>query len=51
MGKTPLIAIVGMAGVFPGAEDVERFWRNIIGKADPRNRYPRIAGLSARTGW
>jgi acyl transferase domain-containing protein/phosphopantetheinyl transferase len=28
------IAIVGMAGVFPGASDVHRFWQNILAKVD-----------------
>src|SRR5688572_12496985 len=27
--STPGIAVVGMAGRFPGAEDVERFWKNL----------------------
>jgi acyl transferase domain-containing protein len=28
------IAIVGMAGVFPGAADVHRYWQNILAKVD-----------------
>jgi acyl transferase domain-containing protein/phosphopantetheinyl transferase len=28
------IAIVGMAGVFPGAADVHRYWQNILEKVD-----------------
>jgi acyl transferase domain-containing protein len=28
------IAIVGMAGVFPGAPDVHRYWQNILAKVD-----------------
>ncbi len=27
--KAPNIAIVGMAGLFPGASDLDTFWRNI----------------------
>ncbi len=30
--KRPPIAIVGFAGVFPGADSVEKFWQNIIDK-------------------
>ena len=26
----PDIAIIGMAGIFPGAEDLDEFWRNIV---------------------
>lgn len=40
MGKKPLIAIVGMAGVFPGADDVNRFWQNIVRKADAAKPVP-----------
>lgn len=28
------IAIIGMAGIYPGAPDVDRFWSNILGKVD-----------------
>lgn len=28
------IAVVGMAGLFPGAPDIETFWQNIINKVD-----------------
>jgi acyl transferase domain-containing protein len=28
------IAIIGMAGVFPGASDVQTFWENIVSKVD-----------------
>ncbi len=28
----PPIAVVGMAGVFPGASDIDQFWHNIINK-------------------
>jgi len=31
--STP-IAIVGVGGVFPGAPNVEHFWKNIVGKVD-----------------
>ena len=33
-GPRPPIAVVGMAGVFPGASDIDRFWHNIINKKD-----------------
>ncbi len=41
--KTP-IAVVGMAGLFPGASDLNTFWQNIVDKIDttcevPRNRW------------
>lgn len=28
------IAVVGMAGLFPGAKDLNTFWHNIINKVD-----------------
>ena len=31
--KTP-IAVVGMAGLFPGASDLDTFWQNIVNKKD-----------------
>ncbi len=34
MTVNPPIAVVAIAGVFPGAPDVETFWRNIHGKVD-----------------
>jgi PfaB family protein len=42
------IAVVGMAGIFPGASDVDTFWQNILDKKDntievPPGRW--IAGL------
>ncbi len=41
--KTP-IAVVGIAGIFPGASDLKTFWQNIVDKVDttcevPRNRW------------
>ncbi|MEE8541653.1 MAG: polyketide synthase [Desulfobacterales bacterium] len=33
-GPWPSIAVVGMAGVFPGASDIDQFWHNIINKKD-----------------
>ncbi|MBN1932048.1 MAG: hypothetical protein JW786_10625 [Desulfobacterales bacterium] len=44
MKKRPPIAVVGMAGLFPGAADLNIFWQNIINKVDstvdvPRNRW------------
>ncbi|OHV44770.1 type I polyketide synthase, partial [Pseudofrankia sp. BMG5.36] len=34
------IAIIGMAGVFPGAPDVETFWANIVGGVDAITEVP-----------
>jgi PfaB family protein len=34
MAKRPPIAIVGMAGIFPGAGDISRYWQNIVHKID-----------------
>jgi acyl transferase domain-containing protein len=34
------IAIVGMAGVFPGAPDVQTFWENIVSKVDAVSEAP-----------
>lgn len=38
MTRTPAtdrdIAIIGMAGMFPGSDDIHRFWANICGKLD-----------------
>jgi len=44
MKQRPLIAIIGMAGVFPGATTLEEYWDNIIHKVDtagdvPENRW------------
>ena len=35
------IAVVGMAGVFPGAPSVDRFWRNLQGGVDSLTRFSR----------
>ncbi|MCP4215388.1 MAG: KR domain-containing protein, partial [bacterium] len=42
--KTDLIAIVGISGKFPGAEDIDQFWENLLAGKDsvseiPRNRW------------
>jgi PfaB family protein len=34
MNKPPLIAVVGMDGIFPGALDPECFWQNIVNGSD-----------------
>jgi acyl transferase domain-containing protein len=34
MKKRTSIAVVGMAGLFPGAPDIDTFWQNIINKID-----------------
>jgi len=35
------IAVVGMAGLFPGATDLDVFWQNIIDKIDSAREVPR----------
>ena len=53
------VAIVGMAGRFPGAEDLDAFWRNLLAGADTLSRFSREelerAGLPAElidgAGW
>ncbi len=37
------IAIVGMAGRFPGASDVQALWQNILAGVDSVSRFPRSA--------
>ncbi|MGA6927321.1 MAG: beta-ketoacyl synthase N-terminal-like domain-containing protein, partial [Desulfosarcina sp.] len=44
MQRAPLIAVVGMDGIFPGALHLEQFWDNIVNGVDrsapvPRNRW------------
>ena len=39
--QTPGVAIVGMAGRFPGARDVETFWRNIKAGKESVTRFSR----------
>lgn len=34
------IAVVGMGGVFPGATDLQQFWRNIVAKRDMVREVP-----------
>ena len=34
MDRHPLIAVVGMDGIFPGAPDLDRFWQNIVNGID-----------------
>jgi acyl transferase domain-containing protein len=40
MGDRVPIAIVGLGGVFPGALDLDTFWRNIAGKVDATRSVP-----------
>ena len=35
-----LIAIVGMAGLFPRADDIDVFWQNIINRVDASSEVP-----------
>jgi len=37
--KSP-IAVVGMAGLFPGAPDLDIFWQNIINKVEATREVP-----------
>ena len=37
--KSP-IAVVGMAGLFPGAMDINSFWQNIVNKIDTTSEIP-----------
>jgi len=39
MHKEP-IAVIGMAGVFPGAPDINKFWQNIVNKVDASCELP-----------
>jgi PfaB family protein len=34
------IAVVGMAGLFPGASDLDTFWQNIVNKVDTTGEVP-----------
>ncbi len=40
MAETPPIAIVGMSVLFPGAPDLETYWRNIVGGVDAITEVP-----------
>ncbi len=40
MNKKLPIAVVGMAGIFPGAPDIDTFWHNIINKVDSTCEVP-----------
>jgi len=39
MHKEP-IAVIGMAGIFPGASDINKFWQNIVNKVDSSHEVP-----------
>jgi len=40
MDRFPPIAVVGMAGLFPGAADTEAYWKNIVSKVELSERVP-----------
>ena len=42
-----LIAVIGMAGRFPGADTLERFWENLVSGADVRTTFTdeELAGI------
>ncbi|MEU7530178.1 type I polyketide synthase [Saccharothrix sp. NPDC042600] len=39
-GESPHLAVIGMAGRFPGAPDLAGFWTNLAGGAESRDRTP-----------
>lgn len=41
IGRNPKLAIVGMAGRFPGAADIDRFWANLVAGHDSLRRFSR----------
>ena len=47
-GHTGGVAIIGMSCLFPGAPDVDAYWRNILGKVDAISDPP-AGGLGRRT--
>ena len=40
MSAEPRIAIVGMAGLFPGARTLDEFWTNVAGAVDSSRDVP-----------
>ena len=46
-GDEALVAIIGMAGRFPGAPDLERFWSNLAGGVESMRRFTDEELLSA----
>ena len=40
MNNNSPIAVVGMAGLFPGAPDLPTFWQNIISRVDTAAEVP-----------
>ena len=56
---SPAIAVIGMSGQFPGAEDLHTFWQNLIGNVDgvgalpwayPDREETATTGAATRTG-
>jgi len=41
-GAAPAIAIIGMAGRFPGADNVAAFWRNVTGGVESISRFDEV---------
>jgi acyl transferase domain-containing protein len=46
----PTIAVIGMAGGFPGARDLDEFWRNLCAGLDSITRGPAVADADRATG-
>lgn len=44
------VAVIGMAGRFPGAEDVDRFWRNLLDGVESIERLPAEELSTSPTG-
>jgi acyl transferase domain-containing protein/acyl carrier protein len=52
-GKPGDIAVIGVSGRYPGAPDLDAFWRNLSSRADtvselPADRWPDAGGVQAR---
>ncbi len=41
-GEAPAIAIVGMAGRFPGADSIDAFWKNLTGGVESITRFTEL---------
>ena len=48
-GHSGGVAIIGMSCLFPGAPDVDAYWRNILGKVDARRTRRRRLGTRTST--
>ncbi|GAB6908264.1 hypothetical protein JCM12296A_41030 [Desulfosarcina cetonica] len=48
MDKRPLIAVVGLDGIFPGALNLQTFWRNIVGGENQSRPVPASRWIAPR---